>query len=306
MENNKKKNNIAVLVICVLVFVGCILTNAVISRSQGSNSYAGLLGQIQVVASLLMVLFAHKLGFIVGCVLNGSNALFVLVMQVIIAGRPSALPGVAVSSISIVILAIIYHYVSKNEKILSELSDSYEKQVEQTKLLREKEESLNFLAYYDTLTSMPNRASFMDELNGHLNKAKATSVLYVDLDNFRLINDRFGHSTGDELLKIYAEKIKSVCGTDIFAAKIGGDEFGLIFGEEFDQKRIMNFIQDISNALAESVSLHGDVFSITASYGVANFPKDSRSAEILFRCAETAMFTAKANGKNQLFFYVGR
>ena len=292
--------------VCAIVFVGCILANAVISKSQGSNPYAGLLGQIQVVASLLMVLFAPKTGFIVGCALNGSNALFVLVMQVIIAGRSSAMPGVAVSLISIVTLAIIYHYVKKTTRINAELSDSYEKQVEQTKLLQDKVEALHFLAYYDTLTSMPNSASFMDELNQHLIKAKATSVLYVDLDNFRLINDRFGHSTGDELLKIYAEKIKALCGDKIFAAKIGGDEFGLIFGEEFDQNRIMNFTEDITSALKESVSLHGDVFSITASYGVANFPKDSRSAEILFRCAETAMFTAKANGKNQLFFYVGR
>ena len=303
---NKKTNNTVALVICMIVFMGCLGLNSVLSRS-GNNPYGGLLGQLEVVASLLMVLFANKLGFIAGCVLNGINAVVILFTQVILAGRTAALPGVAVCIISIGTLAIIYYYVSKNRRINKELSDSYEKAVEQADELKKKDESLRFLAYYDTLTSMPNRALYIDKLNERLKETKSSTVLYIDLDNFRNINDTFGHNLGDDLLVRYAEKIQKVCGDDIFAAKIGGDEFGLILGEDYKQSEAVNsFAAKIANVLSEPINIRGDVFSITASFGAANFPKDTRSSEDLFRCAETAMFTAKANGKNQLCFYVRR
>lgn len=305
MDNKKNKLIIPVLVICFIVFSGCLVVNAVLSRRPEGTHLGGLLGQLEVVASLLMVLFAGKAGFIIGVACNSVNAGIILVSQVIIAGRTNALPGVAVSVISIVILAVLYHYVSKTQRINAELTESYEKAVEQAEELKEKDESLRFLAYYDTLTSMPNRALFIDELDKKIISKKNTTILYIDLDNFRHINDTFGHSLGDDLLKIYAKKIQKLCGNDILAAKIGGDEFGLILGESFDSNDIVNtFAGNIAKELFEPINIRGDVFRITASYGVARFPTDTRSAEDLFRCAETAMFTAKANGKNQLCFYV--
>ena len=305
METNTKKNNVPALVICAIAFIGCLFINSRLSRS-GNNPYGGLLGQIEVVASLLMVLLAKKTGFIAACVLNGINAVIILFTQVIMAGRISALPGVFVSLISIVTLGIIYYYVSKNERINNQLSESYEKAVEQTKLLQEKDESLQFLAYYDTLTSMPNRAKFMEELNNDISKVKQTSILYIDIDNFRYINDTYGHSIGDELLKIYADKLKTICKNDVFAAKIGGDEFGVVLNESFGQNELRDFTAKVAQMFSEPVSLHGDKYTVTVSTGAAVFPTDSRSAELLFRCAETAMFSAKANGKNQLFLYARR
>jgi diguanylate cyclase (GGDEF)-like protein len=306
MGKKNRKDNIPVLILCSLVFNACAAYNA-ISASRGHNGLAGVIGQIEVVASLLMVLFAFKKGFIAGCIFNGVNAFFVLFMQVIKADNKGALPGCAVSLISIVTLSIIYHYVKKTRKINDELSESYEKAVEQANLLKEKDESLQFLAYYDTLTAMPNRAMFIDNLNERLKESKNTTILYIDLDNFRHINDTFGHNLGDDLLKIYAERLHKLCGKEIFAAKIGGDEFGMILGEEYaSAEMVNNFAASVAREFSEPINIRGDVFSITASFGASNFPNDTRSAEDLFRCAETAMFTAKANGKNQLCFYVRR
>ncbi|MCR5121071.1 MAG: GGDEF domain-containing protein [Ruminococcus sp.] len=312
MGKKNRKDNIPVLIVCVLVFIGCVVFNAVATRrsAQGGGGIAGLsgvIGQIEVVASLLMVLFAFKKGFITAILLNGSNAMFVLFKEVIGSGHTSALPGVAVSLISIVTVSIIYHYVSKTRKINDELTDSYEKAVEQANMLKEKDQTLQFLAYYDTLTGMPNRALFIDKLNERLKESRNSTILYIDLDNFRHINDTFGHNLGDDLLKIYAERLNKLCGNDIFAAKIGGDEFGLILGEDYALPEMVNsFAGQVAREFSEPINIRGDVFSITASFGASNFPNDTRSAEDLFRCAETAMFTAKANGKNQLCFYMRR
>jgi diguanylate cyclase (GGDEF) domain len=165
-------------------------------------------------------------------------------------------------------------------------------------------------AYKDALTGVGSKTAYnrkIIELTALMEQGfKEFAIVVMDVNRLKFINDTYGHSIGDELLKIYADKLKAICGTDVFAAKIGGDEFGVILNEKFGQKELMDFTSTVAKIFSESVALHGDIYSVTVSIGAAVFPTDSRSAELLFRCAETAMFSAKANGKNQLFFYAGR
>ena len=270
------------------------------SSSNGAN---GVIGQIMVVISVGLVLLAKKKGFITAAVLNGFNSLFVLFTQYIGNGNKGALPGVVVSALSIVICFIIYFYVSRTEKMNAELTESYQQAIEQAHMIEEKDESLKFLAYYDRLTEMPNRQSFIDELDERIGKNSSCTVIYCDIDDFKQINDNFGHNIGDELLIQYSDKLKEYCGDDIFAAKIGGDEYGFILGAGYNAEDVINVVNGIAGIFSTQVNIRGDVFAITASYGAATFPNDSRSSEDLFRCAETAMFTAKAQGKRQLCFY---
>ena len=185
----------------------------------------------------------------------------------------------------------------------AELTKSYEQAIENNRIIQEKDEVLSYLAYYDRLTQMPNRHSFMENLEERVATGGDCTIIYIDIDNFKNINDTFGHSTGDELLVEYSKKIEELCGEENFAAKIGGDEYGIILRSGFSTNDIINFVAQLQNIFAECIILRGDEFSLTASYGAANFPSDARSSEDLFRAAESAMFSAKANGKNQLCFF---
>ena len=317
METKKKgKLELIVVIVGILLYLGLFALNGRMAgggpggppadaapKGSGMSGMNGVIGQIMLVDSITMVLLGKKKGFIVASVLNLFNACFVLFTQVIKGGNSGAVPGVVVSAISIGICFIIYFYVANTKKMTDELTESYQKAIEQTRLLQDKDETLRFLAYYDKLTGMPNRELFVDNINDRIKETRMTSLVYIDIDNFRNVNDTFGHNLGDDLLVRYAERITQLCGDKIFAAKIGGDEFGILLDENYSAEDVMRFVGNVANVFSEPVNIRGDVFSTTASVGVSIFPTDTRSAEDLFRCAETAMFSAKANGKNQLCFY---
>ena len=319
MDNRKKNNNdILITVVGTLLFIVCFTFTTIINARNGQSlaktgqpievggisvtAFNGVVSQIQVLITVIMVLLAKKKGFITCIILNGLGC-FSALFQVLSANNLNALPGIFINIVTIITIYILYHYVAKNDKATEELNESYQKAIEQAQLLKDKDESLRFLAYYDRVTSMPNRVMFMDNINERINAQRTSSVVYADLDDFRHINDTFGHNLGDELLVRYAERLTKLCGEKIFAAKIGGDEFGLILPEQYSTDDVMSFIGEVARVFSEPVNIRGDVFSMTASFGVSIFPTDTRSAEDLFRSAETAMFSAKANGKNQLCFY---
>ena len=111
---------------------------------------------------------------------------------------------------------------------------------------------------------------------------------------------------GDELLKQYAEKIQKYCGDNGFAAKIGGDEFGIILGSGMTNEAIFQYAAGISSIFSEPIAMGDNVYTVAASYGAASFPENAMTAEDLFRCAETAMFNAKESGKKQLCLFTGQ
>lgn len=269
-----------------------------------ANGIAGVITQFNVLLTVILVITNRKKGFITGTLLNVSSTLYTLITNIIIAHQFQSLPGVVIPLVAVFIAFILYVFLKKNDKMHDDLSESYQQAIENNRLIKEKDEVLSYLAYYDRLTQLPNRQLFMENLEERVKAGSECTVIYVDLDDFKRINDSFGHSTGDELLQEYAKKIEDYCGEESFVAKIGGDEFGIIMRSGYTNDDIINFVNGIGNLLIAPVEIRGDFFRMTASYGAALFPKDARSSEDLFRCAETAMFSAKANGKNQLCFYV--
>ncbi|MBR1864536.1 MAG: GGDEF domain-containing protein [Ruminococcus sp.] len=315
---SKKKSNVVVVVIGAVLFLACVVLQKQIGRmsaggppsgSQGGQvtnpvmMYNGVVSQVQLVISIVMVLMGGKAGFITSAVLNVLNALSILI-QMIAAKSPQSLPGMVVAVISVGIVALIYFFTSKNEKMNNELMESYQQAIETNRIMKEKDDTLQYLAYYDRLTQMPNRQMFIEDLEDEIKAGEKCTVVYVDIDNFRNINDTFGHKVGDDLLVRYSHLIENLADDEIFAAKIGGDEFGIILPEKFGREQVAEFVNKIGEAFATPMEVKGEVFTLTASYGAAMFPDDARSSEDLFRAAETAMFGAKANGKNQLCFYV--
>jgi diguanylate cyclase (GGDEF)-like protein/PAS domain S-box-containing protein len=170
------------------------------------------------------------------------------------------------------------------------------------------QEQIHFMAHHDALTKLPNRSLLMDRVSQAIEEARRHSrqatVIFVDLDNFKLVNDSLGHSAGDELLKIVAERmVECVRGRDT-VVRLGGDEFViLLVDQEHGQAESEAVVDRIRAALAEPVPIEGQMFRVTCSIGVATFPGDGDEAETLLMNADIAMYRAKEKGRDTFQFY---
>ncbi len=159
------------------------------------------------------------------------------------------------------------------------------------------------LAYFDSITGLANRASMHRELDAAVLDARETltevATVFVDLDDFKRVNDTFGHFVGDELLRMAAGRLRSVVRPDDLLARIGGDEFLVMMtGKRSLTDTATRVAARIVSALHEPFSLAGGEVVIGASVGVSSYPRDATSAEDLLRHADLAMYVAKRSGKN--------
>ncbi len=181
------------------------------------------------------------------------------------------------------------------------------------------ERDLKLLAYFDTLTGLPNRESFRRRLVALLDTARSSdrplAMLYIDLDNFKRINDTLGHGIGDELLCVAAERLRfslrahdevaraSVPAGRSVLARLGGDEFVVILTDLIAPADASVVAQRVINALMKPMQLDAHEILITPSVGIAVFPTDGGSADELSRHADLAMYFAKRKGPGQFAFY---
>ena len=168
--------------------------------------------------------------------------------------------------------------------------------------LKHQQQKLEQLAHYDPLTSLPNRTLLNDRLYMAVEAAKRNgsqlSVVYVDLDDFKPVNDQFGHATGDRLLEIIAERlVKNVRKSDT-VARIGGDEFILLLNHE-SVTGYQALIKRLQKSLQQPVDIENHRVAVSSSIGIAHFPQDAENAELLIRYADRAMYAAKQSGKNK-------
>lgn len=388
----KSGNNIFVMVVCILAFAALFM----LQRKFNSGhlmAYNGLISQVMVIVSTILVIAASKKGFIAGIIINLSAAVWVGLMTLRtfmgskgaskdlssakeellaaqgelasatdgvvtaeaelaaaqaegipekIAGLTekleglkgqvggltgkvtglsekvegltdkvdglttavqAQLPGILIPICTAITIAIIYIYLSRTQKMHEELSESYETLMETNRIIKEKDEKLTYLAYYDLLTGMPNRQLFIDKLEDNISKQAPCVVIYTDIDDFKKINDVYGHNVGDAMLIAYAERLKRFCGEINFVSRIGGDEFGIILNGNLNESAVLEYIEKIRGIIAEPVEVNGALFRITMSYGIAFYPQDGRSTVEIFRCTDVAVFNAKANGKDRPYFF---
>jgi diguanylate cyclase (GGDEF)-like protein len=186
---------------------------------------------------------------------------------------------------------------------------------------KQAEYQIQRLAYYDTLTGLPNRDLFANELNREIRRAKRTrrrlGLLYIDLDRFKRINDTLGHSAGDELLNAVAKRLDNSCRTDnrggdrngatqthrARVARLGGDEFTVMLTDIDDAETAARIAARIRDELVEPFSHRGHQFVVSPSIGIAIYPDDGDNLEDLLKNADTAMYQAKQSGRNNYRFY---
>jgi diguanylate cyclase len=159
------------------------------------------------------------------------------------------------------------------------------------------------LAYRDPVTGLPNRRYFTEELERQLVMARASSsalaLLFVDLDNFKGVNDTLGHDAGDQLLREIALGLKDALRDEDIVCRLGGDEFAVMITEVQEHTPMERILDKLGAAARRGVSLQGSEVSVSASIGVAIYPHAGLDSSNLLRNADTAMYHAKASGKDR-------
>jgi diguanylate cyclase (GGDEF)-like protein len=169
------------------------------------------------------------------------------------------------------------------------------------------EEKIRYQAMHDLLTGLPNRLRFNDILNQGIQKIiqqeETIAVMFLDLDRFKIINDTLGHTVGDDLLKIVAQRIRDTIRIEDVVARWGGDEFTIFLPRVTEIPPIIQIAKNILQTLEGAFFINGHELYISSSIGIALWGKDSPDAETLIQHADAALYYAKNEGRNNYQFY---
>jgi diguanylate cyclase (GGDEF)-like protein/PAS domain S-box-containing protein len=186
----------------------------------------------------------------------------------------------------------VQHYVGLSTDITS--MKNHQKQLER-------------IAHYDPLTGLPNRALFADRLRLAIKQSdrreKSIAVVYLDLDDFKAVNDTYGHSVGDQLLVKVSQRMEGVLRDSDTLSRLGGDEFIAILTDMDKVEDCEPLISRLLKAASAPVFVENKSLSVASSIGVTLYPQDPSDADLLIRHADQAMYTAKQNGKNHYHFF---
>lgn len=175
--------------------------------------------------------------------------------------------------------------------------------------IKEAEENLNRMAFYDSLTDLPNRALFKDRFKQALSRAQRAgsrlALIYLDLDRFKNVNDSLGHYAGDELLKETAKRLKNQVRDVDTVCRLGGDEFTVILENINSSGDAASVARKILSAMREAFHIQETEVFVGTSIGIALFPYDGTEADELIKRADAAMYEAKEHGRGQLRFASG-
>lgn len=169
------------------------------------------------------------------------------------------------------------------------------------------EADINKLAYYDALTGLPNRTLFMNRLQQALAQAerdeRLVALLFIDLDKFKAVNDRYGHDFGDKLLNAVGLRLGSCIRKNDTLARFGGDEFIMLLPGVFDVSAVKKVADKILAIMAEPFCIDQRRFDISSSIGIALYPQDGEDTDLLLKKADVAMYVAKDMGRNGFCFF---
>ncbi len=194
-----------------------------------------------------------------------------------------------------IIISLVRKMNNSPETILFMIEDITERKMQ--------EEKIYFQAYHDSLTGLLKRNAFMTQLNLAIEDARKHStkfgVMFFDLDEFKSVNDTFGHGVGDLLLKSVAERFLTVAREGDVFARLGGDEFIAFFPNIYDVEDMKKMAKQILELFRHSFEIEGNELLVTISIGMSMYPNHGHTEKELIKCADTAMYVAKEHGKNR-------
>lgn len=175
--------------------------------------------------------------------------------------------------------------------------------------LQATQEQLEHLSQHDTLTSLPNRRLFLDRLEQALAHARRQTesvwVLFIDLNDFKAVNDRFGHNAGDGVLKIVADRLLAMMRQIDTVARLGGDEFVVLLGAATRPEHVIMIAEKLLATLNAPIALEAGELQVSASIGISRFPQDGQSAGDIMANADRAMYAAKGDGAGNYRLFSG-
>ena len=172
--------------------------------------------------------------------------------------------------------------------------------------IRVQDEKLNVLIYSDILTGLNNRLSIFKIIDKAVEYEKGndiTAIMFLDMDNFKDINDTYGHDAGDKVLKAIGEKLKKYQSDKISIGRFGGDEFLVVVKNQKDTRDIIELVEKIQDVFAEEIFIDNNMLLVTVSIGISIFPHNGKSRADLVKKADLALYKAKDAGRNTYVFY---
>lgn len=323
-EKNSEKRENWIFTICILTYMGLM---ALLTYPHVTNAGKGIIAQFEVLLSIYMALSFSKRGFWAGVILNAAN-IVLIVLTIILVENTGAVTGIVVNVFTIFSIWIVSILMSRNEQHILEVTQQKEQLIDLNKeilaseqelkkqnkelndsyqIIKDGEEKLHYLAFYDTLTELPNRKMIMDRLDLLVNLSRHNNlsffVVFIDLDDFKRINDSLGHSMGDALIVAVASRLRKLVHENDILGRLGGDEFALIIQQDSKDNEILQYIETLRQSLEQKFRIEKHDLLINASFGISKYPRDGIDPNELIRCADTAMYKAKETGKNGVYFF---
>lgn len=262
------------------------------------NTFRGILLQLQMLISLYLVLKENKPGYIASVLMNSANLIGNIVFM-LRSNSSSLLPGIISYLAVLMIITLIINYKDKTAAYIDRINS-------QRKSLEESEKTLYKMAYFDSLTGLPNRDWFLNQLSQSIHVARRNAsligVMFIDFDSFKSVNDTAGHATGDIVLCQIANRISSCLREEDTIARFGGDEFIVKVAGIENFEDLQKISDRIINAFKNPISVQDYEYFISASIGVAVYPIDGEDAETLIKNADIAMYAAKSKERNQCVY----
>lgn len=299
-ENKSKLRETIFIVIGCILFLGIIVVQGKIQI----NGINGVLMQGQVLIAILLTVFLRKKGFIASLSLNVFYSITALLRVIMIDKNTNSIPGVISPLITIIICCILYSYSQKITTASNELVEKNKELTETNRIIREKDEKLIYLAYYDVLTGLANRQLFVEQIDEMIgNDANAYfNVVIADIDDFKRIIDAYGHNTGDIVISTYADRLRSYCGQSGFIAKFGEEEFAMIIKNTPDDMDIAEYVDKLRMTLYAPVVVNDVPIQLTMSFGVTEYPAAGKNSGEILRNTDIAVTNAKMTGRGRICF----
>ncbi len=290
-KQRSKKVTAAIIVICCIMYLLMQVCMKIFTSRQEpivlgsmiipSQTICGIFSLMQVVINMVLVLLAGRTGFKVARMILAINLSWMLLV-IVFKKIGSAIPGLCIVFVNFFMVLLLHRVLEK---------------------LRTNEEELDKMAHSDSLTSLPNRRAFNQAIKEYIECGEKFAIAFIDIDNFKNINDTMGHDYGNHVLIEIARRWNSILGEKHFLARLGGDEFALIISGYKESTAVKALVERYQYTLKEKFLINGKDFYITASIGVSFFPDNSTDPSILLRYADTAMYNAKSEGKHQICLF---
>ncbi len=252
----------------------------------------GIIGQGQLFLTVILALMRKQYSIYVAFLLN-ILGLMGSVRYIMVIQKNNAIPGIMSYTSAIVIVIIIFVFKHQIRSHIFELEEAQKK--------------LKQMAYFDGLTGVLNRNTFLEALEVQVQYYSKVNrkffMVFMDIDNFKQINDTYGHQAGDTILKETVKRIQSVMYEEDVIGRIGGDELGLIIDKKMELSEVKEYLEHLKTEIIKPYILDGVERMVTVSIGVSAFPTNGNNAEEILKKADLSMYQAKMMGKNTIHYF---